>query len=65
MKRINSEISADTTHDLEVIKASLDELETTTRKVGIQLAANLIGAASEAISDELLAKLGAPHSSPS
>ena len=58
MKRINSEISADTAHDLEVIKASLEDLETKTHRAGIQLAALLIGAASEVISDELLAKPG-------
>ena len=40
---------------LAVIKASLDDLETKARGAGIPLAAHLIGAASEAISDELVA----------
>ena len=48
-----SENSADSTHVLEVIKVNLDCIEIEAGRAGSELATRLIGAASEAISDEL------------
>ena len=53
--RKNSDGNRVDTTVLAVIKASLDDLETKALNAGTPLAAHLIGAASEAISDELVA----------
>ena len=57
MRKINGEFAKLLVpDDLQAIKASLDDLEMRALEAGIPLAAYLIGAAAEAISDELVTR---------
>lgn len=56
MNRINGETQTVVDSQLESIKASLNDLESRTLEAGMPLVAYLIGAAAEAISDELVTK---------